>query len=378
MAVHAFLCAVTPADAAERTACFAEALRTRRVRAVACRQVEPPAELTEIDPEPILGDELDLAMLELEPVPEAPPDDEKEDVKPEGQVVDIPRPAAEVAPRDAKYLAEFDSSVERETVKHGKPGAAAAARPRAPPAPETARPQPTPMAPPPALVPGPPGPGSLSMRTPGRPLTRELAPRDPGTVDGFSTTSPDGLGPGRGAPAEPTDQAPIGGLPGGGAGGVPAPDFRPTPDLIDRTIGSGTRDYLPDVEDGETTALNARRWKYATFFNRVKEQVAQNWHPEVAYRLRDPNGNIYGHKDRLTVLQVSLHPDGKVAKLYVTQPSGVEFLDDEALEAFRAADPFPNPPSALIDEESQLITFRFGFMFEIDNRQPFRIFRYQH
>ena len=143
-----------------------------------------------------------------------------------------------------------------------------------------------------------------------------------------------------------------------------------------RRATGGTNDHLPGIDEGEYTALNTRKWKYATFFNRVKRQVAQNWHPEQAYRLRDPNGNIYGTKDRLTVLTVSLEPDGTLHKIVITGPSGVDFLDEEAISAFELAEPFPNPPEGLIDGESRLITFRFGFSFEINSSTPWRIFRY--
>lgn len=152
--------------------------------------------------------------------------------------------------------------------------------------------------------------------------------------------------------------------------------LRLSDEVLEKAAG-GTYDYLPGVEDGEGTALNARRWKYASFFNRVKEQVAQNWHPEQAYRMRDPHGNIYGTKDRLTVLAIALNPDGSLNKVYVAESSGVDFLDDEAIKAFEAAQPFPNPPPGLVAGDSKLISFRFGFMFEINSAEPWKVFRYR-
>ena len=53
----------------------------------------------------------------------------------------------------------------------------------------------------------------------------------------------------------------------------------------------------------------------------------------------------------------------------------VDFLDDEAVTAFRDAQPFPNPPPGLVDPDSKLITFRFGFYFEISGAPTFRVFR---
>ena len=47
----------------------------------------------------------------------------------------------------------------------------------------------------------------------------------------------------------------------------------------------------------------------------------------------------------------------------MTSPSGVSELDDEAVRAFHAAAPFPNPPEGLVKDD--LITFAFAFYFEI-------------
>jgi len=93
--------------------------------------------------------------------------------------------------------------------------------------------------------------------------------------------------------------------------------------------------------------------------------------------LANPDGKIYGVKDRLTVLKVSLRPDGSLANVIVERPCGVDFLDDEAVSAFRKAQPFPNPPKGLVDEDSKLITFRFGFTLEIQDRPSWKIVRYQ-
>jgi TonB family protein len=139
----------------------------------------------------------------------------------------------------------------------------------------------------------------------------------------------------------------------------------PSQQQIARAIGSGTQDHLKDLDDGDETALNAKKWKFASFFNRVKSQVREHWRPVDVYRRRDPTGSIYGNKDRYTLLRVQLKPDGSLANLTLTTPSGVEFLDDEAMEAFKQAQPFPNPPPQLVDGGSGMIDFSFGFYFEI-------------
>jgi TonB family protein len=136
-------------------------------------------------------------------------------------------------------------------------------------------------------------------------------------------------------------------------------------------IASSDDAILDDIEEAEEDALNAKSFRYWDFFNRVKEKVRENWTPADVYRQHDPNGRVYGVKDRLTVLHVTLDADGKVLKVTTAKPSGVEFLDNEAVRAMRAAAPFVNPPVGLVDETG-VIAFKFGFLFEISgSRQRF-------
>ena len=106
----------------------------------------------------------------------------------------------------------------------------------------------------------------------------------------------------------------------------------------------------------------------------MKSQVREHWRPVEVYRRRDPTGSIYGNKDRYTLLRVQLKPDGSLANLTLQTPSGVEFLDDEAMEAFKQAQPFPNPPPQLVDGGSGMIDFSFGFYFEISGAPRFKTF----
>src|SRR4029079_1208068 len=129
---------------------------------------------------------------------------------------------------------------------------------------------------------------------------------------------------------------------------------------LEGALGGGSVDPLEDVENGDETALSSKRWVYASFFNRLKRQVAQNWDPVSVYRRRDPTGTVYGFKTRVTEVRVSLSRKGELTKILVTTPSGVIELDDEAVRAFKSAGPFPNPPEGLVTKDNQ-ITFAFSF-----------------
>ena len=52
----------------------------------------------------------------------------------------------------------------------------------------------------------------------------------------------------------------------------------------------------------------------------------------------------------------------------------VDFLDLEAIKAFERAQPFPNPPPAILAMD-QTVRFQFGFFLELSGRPGMRLFR---
>lgn len=151
---------------------------------------------------------------------------------------------------------------------------------------------------------------------------------------------------------------------------------RPALKHLDMVTGAPSNDYLRDVPKGEETLLNSKEFRYATFFNRVKRGVSDHWSPGEVYLRHDPYGNIYGVKDRYTVLNVVLDSEGDLSDVTVARSSGVGFLDDEAVHAFQLASPFPNPPHGLLETDGS-IRFQFGFFFEIGDRPKIRAFRFR-
>ncbi|MCG8416784.1 MAG: cell envelope integrity protein TolA [Proteobacteria bacterium] len=383
--------------------CMSRVLDHFSASRITCNAVAFPTEvalvdakvLDRIEPEPLL--EL-LTPIERKKFEEAQKEaieqrfrqeqKKQEQKKRNQQVVEITRPTVEEEPEDAQYVSEYNSRVERQTVARGsteemverpenqaldvkkQPREAVISEiPKTPTA--TADPD------------KPEGRGGLAMRGPEGPeQDRQL--EQPavkgGAVDGSDGPVSDnaivasrGDGPSSVEKAEARQAG--GGSEGGGRPLVP--DLRPTEDILERAAGGGSVDHLENVASGETTALSSKRWKYATFFNRMKRRVGQNWHPAQVYARRDPKGNVYGQRDRITYLQISLDPSGTIARIHVLRSSGVDFLDDEAMRAFRAAHPFPNPPRGLVDSKSQLITFTFGFHFELGKPRGWKIFRQQ-
>lgn len=152
--------------------------------------------------------------------------------------------------------------------------------------------------------------------------------------------------------------------------------LQPTETAMRAALAGTGLDHLEGVLEGDNTALNTRGWEFASFFNRVKSQVERYWHPDREFQARDPRGNIYGTKDRTTVLLVVLRADGSLKKAYVMEPSGASFLDDEAREALEKAAPFPNVPRGLLDTHDNLVKFTFHFIVQVGSAPVFRMRRY--
>jgi TonB family protein len=148
----------------------------------------------------------------------------------------------------------------------------------------------------------------------------------------------------------------------------------PSQAVMDKIIGAAPNDHLQDAEEGEGTFLNTREWKYASFFNRVKQNVGMHWDPNSELRRRDPTGGIYSGKDRYTLVNVTLDQKGMVQEIHVEKSSGLDFLDMEAVASFERAQPFPNPPAGLLDGDST-VRFSFGFFLEMGGGPRMRLFR---
>lgn len=127
--------------------------------------------------------------------------------------------------------------------------------------------------------------------------------------------------------------------------------------------GAAPNDLLDGVEASDSTYLNTREWKFASFFNRVKQAVSAKWDPNGRLRAKDPTGRRTGLVDRTTVLHVALRPDGTLADVFVAKPSGLDELDQEAMASFDRAQPFANPPPALVEDGF----IRFAFTFTVSH-----------
>ncbi len=319
---------------------------------------------------------------------EKKPQEKKPETKPPGQVVAV-APGNERESPDAKYAAERDNKVDKETRAREQTANYRNAMPqRTAPRPQEGSPQ--------AEVKQPEVVGNNGVGVDEQPLSAgdnkpvfeipDLQRRNEIALK----TDPDSQGPGMKINNRNESEELQGNAkrlkiqPGSGEGesqgssgraGMPGlATLMPSEAVMSKLIGAAANDHLKDVEEGDGTFLNTREWKYASFFNRVKQGVGMHWDPNTLLRRRDPTGSIYSGKDRYTLLQVTLDQKGMVQDIRVEKSSGLDFLDVEAISSFQRAQPFPNPPAGLLDGDST-VRFSFGFFLEMGGGPRMRLFR---
>lgn len=130
---------------------------------------------------------------------------------------------------------------------------------------------------------------------------------------------------------------------------------------------SQTTDYLKDVDQGVETLVNAREFKYYSYYNRIRRQLAQHWEGRVREKLtkmfKEGRSPASTGEDRITKLMITLNDQGTLVRVQVMSDSGIHDLDDAAVEAFRAAAPFPNPPKGIVDSDGT-VKIRWDFVLE--------------
>lgn len=148
---------------------------------------------------------------------------------------------------------------------------------------------------------------------------------------------------------------------------MPSPqiDLIPTLTQLAEMSGSPFNDHLANIETDAQTRLNTFEWKHATYFNRIKERVAQTWSPLEQIRRHDPYGALLGQQDRYTTVLITIDRTGQVVDTKIQTKSGVYYLDDEAIRSFKVASPFPNPPQVIF-ASNNLFSFAFGFNVSTD------------
>ncbi len=134
----------------------------------------------------------------------------------------------------------------------------------------------------------------------------------------------------------------------------------------DPSLGSQSDDYLKDVPTGMQTLLSTREFVYYSYYARIRDQIRQHWEPGVREKVRiiyRSGRSPAAVRDRITQVVVTLDDKGFLVNVEVIGPSGLIELDEIAVEAFRSAAPFPNPPEGMVESDGT-IKIRWDFVLE--------------
>lgn len=149
------------------------------------------------------------------------------------------------------------------------------------------------------------------------------------------------------------------------------PQFSITPkaehhDVDQVGLNSQTPDHLKDVNKGLQTLLSTREFVYYSYYQRIREKIRQQWEPRIRKKVHQvfaSGRTIASARDRITQVIIILDENGSLERVQIIGESGVRDLDDAAVEAFKAAEPFPNPPDGIVEADGK-IRIRWDFVLE--------------
>lgn len=206
------------------------------------------------------------------------------------QIADIAPPKQEKVPDKARFVGEYDSVVQKETVAPSRRPGGGTSKKESPPTLEKKLKEK--LAPKKGT--------SLAMKAPEKKAEPPVEKKFPGGEDYFNGTS---------------------------------------------------EDFFPDYHVGDHTYLNVLKYPKIGYFVRLKKAFRTTFNPVPALRsslTRVSHGQID------VVLAVTVDRMGKLAGLQVIRSSGIPSYDQEAVRTVRDSAPFSAPPSDLLDGSSLL------------------------
>lgn len=110
-------------------------------------------------------------------------------------------------------------------------------------------------------------------------------------------------------------------------------------------------DYVEDLPLGDVANLNTVEFKYFGFYDRIRRKLEQYWGNslrEKADILYKSGRRLPASMTKITSLLITIDNQGNIIHVLVKSTSGVQELDDAAIDSFNKAGPFPNPPRGML------------------------------
>ncbi|MGE5087127.1 MAG: TonB family protein [Bacillota bacterium] len=134
---------------------------------------------------------------------------------------------------------------------------------------------------------------------------------------------------------------------------------------------SSVGEVLPTtVKVGSFTALNTDRYLFYTFYARIEELVRYRWESRVqrAIAALDPRtAAMAGNRNWNTQVEFLLDRHGFLQKAMIMKESGIAAFDAAAINAFKEARIFPNPPQEMIEDDGYI---HLKFTFTVNYTPP--------
>jgi TonB family protein len=106
--------------------------------------------------------------------------------------------------------------------------------------------------------------------------------------------------------------------------------------------------------------LRAKKWRFASYFKDVRRRIRAHWQPHDVMKRLDPDRTRQPSGTWKTLLELEFDESGMVVTCRIRKTSGVPALDNHAVQAVLAAQPFPPPLPQLLNEHRRM-SFQFGF-----------------
>lgn len=262
-------------------------------------------------------------QLVVEVVPPEEPEEEEPETRPEGQLVDTPRPKEEEEPEDADFLAEHNRKVEKDT------------------------------------------------RDPRYRVNPEVLAEQYNEDDELQFEDAVDLNI-----TEPSTGAQVGNDRfdpdrDGRLAALPSPFQLSNKDGLQKPVPASSRasqlagapnNDLLDVEIGDRTRLSTRELIGAGYINRIRRLVNFYWKQNIDNL---PRSVILSRPRYTTAVDVVLDSHGALEEIDITVEAGVPELDRAVTDAFRVAGPFPNPPPELIAKDGRIYLTGMHFTVEM-------------
>lgn len=125
---------------------------------------------------------------------------------------------------------------------------------------------------------------------------------------------------------------------------------------------SSSNDFLENIPSGDMTYLNTVEYKYYGFYHRIRQNLEQFWGrsiQEKAAELVKSGRTVASSEQFVTALIITLDEQGEILEIHLKATSGIKELDEAAIESFKEAGPFPNPPKELIVDGKVILEWGF-------------------